>query len=216
MGSTMAARIQTESQRAKPQPRPGPGRPRQFDSNEILDAALELFWKKGFANTTTRELEAELSLNQSSMYNTFGSKEQFFDAILDRYELLTTEALLKPLEESDDGVAALERFFSKLKTWVTQDGRRGCMLINMMAEDGGRSEAATARATAYRNRVKKALRCGLERAVSLGDIEDTNIDSRTMVLFGLALGLNIAARGGTSNRELEQLLRAIRVQIRTY
>lgn len=210
----MAARTQTGSQSATP--RPGPGRPRQFDSGEILDAALELFWRKGFANTTTRELEAELSLNQSSMYNTFGSKDQFFDAILDRYELLTTEALLKPLEESDDGVAALECFFVKLKTWVTQDGRRGCMLINMMADDGGRSEAATARAATYRKRVKKALRCGLARAASRGDIEDTNIDSRTMVLFGLALGLNIAARGGTSNHELEQLLKAIRVQLRSY
>lgn len=212
----MAARTQTASQTAKTGQRPGPGRPREFDSNEILDTALELFWKKGFANTTTRKLETELSLNQSSMYNTFGSKEQFFDAVLDRYELLTSEALLKPLEESEDGIAALERFFTDLKNWVTRDGRRGCMLINLMAEDGGRNEAITTRTASYRKRVKKALRRGLTRAARRGEIADSNIDARALILFGLALGLNIAARGCASNRELEHLAKAIKVQIRSW
>lgn len=112
------------------------GRPRRFDANKTLDSALELFWQQGFANTTTRDLEANLSLNQSSIYNAFGSKDQLFEMVLDRYEGLTSEALLKPLEDSDKSIEALEQFFNELYQWVTAGGRRGCLLINMMAEAG--------------------------------------------------------------------------------
>lgn len=133
--------------------------------------------------------------------------------MLDRYEVLTTEALLKPLEESKDGIAALERFFASLKNWVTHGGRRGCMLINMMAEDGGHSPAITARTASYRKRVTSALHRGLRRASENGELTAGNLDARTMVLFGLALGLNIAARGCASRNELDQLAAAIRVQL---
>lgn len=193
-----------------------PGRPRRFDTIKVLDSALELFWKQGFANTTTRDLESKLSLNQSSIYNAFGSKEQLFEAVLDRYEALSADALLRPLEESKDGIDALERFFINLNDWVTHDGRRGCLLINMMAEDGGCSEAITTRTTAYRERVIMALNCALNRARQLGEISGGGHDSRTMVLFGLALGINIAARGCASNQELTELVGAARAQIQSW
>ena len=49
------------------------GRPRSFDEQDIVDRALNLFWAYGGANTTTRMLERELGITQSSIYNAFGS-----------------------------------------------------------------------------------------------------------------------------------------------
>lgn len=193
-----------------------PGRPRRFETTKVLDSALELFWRQGFANTTTRDLESKLFLNQSSIYNAFGSKEQLFELVLDRYEVLTYEALLKPLEESKDGIESLRKFFIDLHQWVTNDGRRGCMLINMMAEDGGISESITARTTAYRKRVKKGIKGALRRAVEKNEISDGPVDARTIILFGLALGINIAARGGASNHEIKELVSAVQGQIQSW
>jgi TetR/AcrR family transcriptional repressor of nem operon len=192
------------------------GRPRRFDTSLVLDTALELFWKKGFANTTTRDLENHLSLNQSSIYNAFGSKEKLFEMVLDRYENITSEALLNPLEKSKDGIEALERFFTDLHHWVSHGGRRGCMLINLMAEDGGVSETISSRTAAYRKRVKLGLKKAIKRAASIGDINERDTDSRTIILFGLALGINIAARGGGSDRELKELLNAVLSQISSW
>ena len=49
------------------------GRPRSFDEQDIVDQALNVFWTYGGANTTTRILERELGITQSSIYNAFGS-----------------------------------------------------------------------------------------------------------------------------------------------
>ena len=197
-------------------PNQRPGRPRRFDPSTAIDGALELFWKKGFANTTTRDLEAVLSLNQSSIYNAFGSKGRLLDAVLDRYESMASVALLRPLEESDEGIAAIEQFFVKLTDWITHDGRGGCMLINMMAEDGGSSEAITARTSKYRRRVRAALGGALQRSLARGEITVGDLDARASVLFGLVLGLNIAARGCADRNEIKQLAEAVQVQLRSW
>jgi TetR/AcrR family transcriptional repressor of nem operon len=194
-------------------PRRAPGRPRRFDKAAVLDSALELFWKRGYYTTTTRELEAFLGLNQSSLYNVFGSKQALLDAALDRYETLTTAALLNPLEDSKSGLQGIEKFFSQLAHWVTHDGRRGCMLINMMAEDGTATESIKRRTRNYRKRVNLAFKSSLRRAVDKGEMRADDIGGRANLLLGLVLGFNIAARGGASAQELKAMLRAVNAQI---
>lgn len=193
--------------------RAGPGRPRSFDSDEVLLRALELFWRKGFANTTTRDLETELKLNQSSLYNSFGSKHTFFNTILDRYEVLTNEALLEPLHAAGDKIAHFQDFFSRLVDRNTYKGRRGCMLINMMAEDGGQNPEFARRAIAFRRHVQDTFERVLDRAVEQGDIEPGDNTARASILLGLTLGLNLAARANAASEELAQLTRAIHAQL---
>lgn len=205
---SIEARPRTETTR-----RP-PGRPRRFETDDVLDAALELFWHQGYRTTTTRDLENALGLSQSSIYNAFGSKLDLLHSALDRYEALTDQELLQPLERSKEGLAAIETFFVSLGHWVTHKGRRGCMLINMMAEDGAATDAITKRSRIYRSRVRAALRESIARAARLGDTSNDQIDHRADLLVGLVLGLNIAARGGASKSELGRLLTAVRTQVR--
>jgi len=191
-----------------------PGRPRRFEAEDALDAALELFWHQGYRTTTTRDLETALGLSQSSIYNAFGSKLDLLHAALDRYETITDQELLQPLERSDKGLVAIETFFVSLGHWVTHKGRRGCMLINMMAEDGAATDAITKRSRVYRSRVRAALKESIARAARLGETNDDQLDQRADLLVGMVLGLNIAARGGASQPELGRLLKAVRTQVR--
>ncbi len=192
------------------------GRPRRFEMDELLDSALELFWKRGYRATATRDLEAALGVSQSSIYNTFGSKQGLLEAALQRYEQLADQELVGPLEASDKGLEAIEAFFLALGHWVTHQGRRGCLLINMMAEDGGVTDAIKKRARTYRKRVRGAIRDGLVRAANSGEAIDVELDTRADLLLGLVLGLNIAARGGATSRELGSLLDAVRAQLHSW
>jgi len=205
-------KVETEA-KTKTLTRP-PGRPRRFEAEEALDAALELFWQQGYRSTTTRDLENALGLSQSSIYNAFGSKQDLLQAALDRYEALTDRELLRPLELSDKGLASIESFFVALGHWVTHKGRRGCMLVKMMAEDGAATQAITKRSRTYRSRVRTALRESLARSARLGEVTSEDLEDRADLLVGLVLGLNIAARGGASDTELRHLLDAVRTQIR--
>ena len=205
---SIEARTRTET------PRRPPGRPRRFEANAALDAALELFWHHGYRTTTTRDLENALGLSQSSIYNAFGSKQDLLQKALDRYETITDQELLQPLEKSKKGLAAIETFFVSLGHWVTHKGRRGCMLINMMAEDGAATQAITKRSRIYRSRVRTALKESIARAARMGETTNDQLDQRADLLVGMVLGLNIAARGGASQPELGRLLNAVRTQVR--
>ncbi len=188
-------------------------RPRSFDEDEVLDQALELFWKRGYQATTTRDLEAALGLSQSSIYNAFGSKQALLHAALDRYEARIDADLVRPLARSDLGLDAVDAFFADLGHWVTHDGRSGCMVINLMAEDGGATPEIRQRTRRYRRRVRGALLAALARAAAREEIDAADAEARADLLMGAVLGLNIAARGGASVAELESLLAGTRRQI---
>jgi len=193
-----------------------PGRPRKFESDEILEKALDLFWKNGFTTTTTRELESELGLNQSSIYSQFGSKQNLLQKTLDRYEELTTEKLLWPLQQAEDGLEDIQLFFNNLQQWVTDDGRTGCMLINMMAEDAASTDTITKRTCKYRNTVKKNLRQVLELANERDQLEDPETAHKAEILLAFVLGFNISVRGGATKQEQKALLGAVTEQLKNW
>lgn len=189
------------------------GRPRTFDEDEVLDAALELFWTHGYRGTTTRDLEASLGLSQSSLYNAFGSKAELLAAAQRRYEAKIERELLVPLETAEDGDDALDRFLAALGRWVTTDPRRGCLVVNLMVEDGGRSTSVRSRTRVYRRRVRRALAAALARGAGAARLTEDEIDARANVLLALVLGLHVTARGGGSVQELRRLVDSARRQL---
>jgi len=189
------------------------GRPRSFDRDEVLDRAVEVFWQQGYRSTTTRDLESELGLGQSSIYNTFGSKQDLFVAALDRYESRVTDEVLPPLKETDADLEAIVEFFERLADWVTRDDRAGCMLINLMASDGGETDEIAERTRDYRRRVRASLEDVLREAAREGELDEEALETRADLLMGLVLGLNVAARGGGDEDELDGILASVRFQL---
>src|SRR6267142_3452524 len=76
------------------------GRTRQFDVDEALDRALEVFWERGYEGATLPELTKAMGINRPSLYAAFGIKEQLFRKALDSYQTgpmsFLTDALKEP------------------------------------------------------------------------------------------------------------------------
>lgn len=182
-----------------------------------MDRAVELFWKKGFRATTTRDLQEVLGLGQSSIYNTFGSKQELLESVLDRYEELATTALIEPLRQSSDGLRAIDRFLASLQRWVTRDDRKGCMLTNMMAEDGGSSASIRRRARRYREKLRKEVHRTLQHASNNGELRaNVDVAASARLIVGLVLGINVAARGDAPDSEIASITAAIRGEVRSW
>jgi TetR/AcrR family transcriptional repressor of nem operon len=165
---------------------------------------------QGYRETSTRELEAHLGISQSSLYNTFGSKQQLLDSALERYERRISDELLIPLEHAADGIGAIDRFFADLGAWISTEGRRGCMILNLMAETAGSDDHVASRTRSYRRRLRAAFRSALERERE----PKSDIDDQVEVLITAVLGFNIAARGGANPTELRRSIDALRRLIR--
>jgi TetR/AcrR family transcriptional repressor of nem operon len=189
------------------------GRPRQFELDDVLSQALNLFWRKGYRHTTTRALETELGITQSSLYNAFGSKAGLLDAVLDRYQSTVDEALLHPLRHAADGRSALETFFRDVGAWMATDGR-GCLMVNLMADEAPTNPAVAARTKAHRDRVRAALRVAVDRTCPTAGSDV--VKHRANLLLAATLGLNIAARAGASRTELSRIVAGVEAEIASW
>lgn len=189
------------------------GRPRTFEESEVLDSAMRVFWDKGFRRATTRDIEAATGLGPSSIANAFGSKKSLLETAMKHYEARAADRLVVPLESAVGGIDAIQTFFSDLVDWVTQDEHRGCLIINMMAENDESMVVVAERAQTYRDRVRAALRSGLQRAATLGEVDENSLEERVHLLFGMVLGINIAARGGAPRDEVDAMHHAVRAQL---
>ncbi|TVT25169.1 helix-turn-helix transcriptional regulator, partial [Amycolatopsis rhizosphaerae] len=122
-------------------------RPRKFDEDQAVEAAMRAFWAQGYEATSTQDLCEATGLGRSSIYNTFASKHDLFRRALTRYVELMSGAHLAVLR--DEKRPALER----VRAWLAmvidgefenrRDGRSvGCFAVNTTVEMAGRDEEA--------------------------------------------------------------------------
>ena len=60
-------------------------RTKEFDRIEVLDRATDLFWEKGYESTSMQDLVETMGIGRASLYDTFGSKQELFAEVLERY-----------------------------------------------------------------------------------------------------------------------------------
>jgi AcrR family transcriptional regulator len=84
------------------------GRPLEYHSEQVIDAAMKLFWHNGYEATSMQELVGAMGLARSSLYQAFGSKSQLFLTCLDRYQEATALDLTSRLESATTGRAFIE------------------------------------------------------------------------------------------------------------
>ena len=70
-------------------------RNKEFEPDEIADAAMQVFWQKGYAATSVQDLVDGTGLSRSSLYNTFENKHKLYQEALKRYQAITTANIQK-------------------------------------------------------------------------------------------------------------------------
>ncbi|MGY4197326.1 TetR/AcrR family transcriptional regulator [Bradyrhizobium sp. USDA 4520] len=109
-------------------------RPREFDEAEVLDAASDIFWAKGYEATSTRDLTARTGLTSSSLYAAFGDKRGLFRRALEHYLGRLREKMAR-LEATCSPGQAITGFFEDTIARTLDDAlQRGCMLVNSALE----------------------------------------------------------------------------------
>ena len=108
------------------------GRPREFDEEQVLSAAMEAFWRRGYEATSLVDLTASTGLNKASLYRVFGDKHQLFMAALKNYsriEFRETTAVVSPTASPLTNLRAVVD-----KVCEDAGSDKGCLMINSMVE----------------------------------------------------------------------------------
>jgi AcrR family transcriptional regulator len=106
------------------------GRPRLYDPEQALDAALEVFWMRGLTGTSLDHLVEATGMNRPSLYNAFGDKEAIYRQSLARFTAGLQEQLGSLLEQSAPVQEVVERFYlAALDVYCAGDPAPGCFVM---------------------------------------------------------------------------------------
>src|SRR6202045_1447058 len=192
----------------EPRKTSGPtGRPRSFDSDKALDAAMQVFWRKGYEGTSLSDLTKAVGVNRPSLYAAFGDKEALFRKALDRYlngpAAYTQEALR---EQTARGVVErLLRGAADLNTAPRNPG--GCLTVQGALACGEAGDSIRQELAAYRAAGEAALRRRFQRAKSEGDLPATvNPADLARYVATIVYGMAVQAAGGASRDKLQHVV----------
>jgi TetR/AcrR family transcriptional repressor of nem operon len=109
-------------------------RPREFDEEVVLEAAVECFWSQGYAATSVRDLVQTTGLTAASLYNTFGDKRALFRTALDHYVESSIGERIRRCEALPPREAISTFFHEILSRSLSDRKHKGCMLVNSALE----------------------------------------------------------------------------------
>jgi TetR/AcrR family transcriptional repressor of nem operon len=194
----------------------GRGRPREFDEDVVLDALVGLFWERGFEAASIADIAEVAGLNKSSLYNAFGSKEELFRRVLDRY-IAGRGAALAQITAGERGLDALLDLIDAVQAEaVSEVGRLGCFAVNATAELGVASADIVEVSEGYRDILRTNVRGPLRNAAELGEISPDLVDVYVDTCLSYLLATALSARGGASDEELTRHLDSMRTLVESW
>ncbi|MCR8560235.1 TetR/AcrR family transcriptional regulator [Mucilaginibacter sp. BJC16-A38] len=182
-------------------------RPKEFDEDELLEKAVNLFWKKGYHATSAQDLVDALGINRSSLYNTYTDKKTLFTKSLKQYQLKQTNAMIAMLGKADDAKKVLKQIFTDLIQESADDTfLKGCFMVNTAVELAGIDAEIGDIVNKNNKSVEDALTKIIEKGQHDGQFSTKN-DARTYArfIFGNITAIKVAARSGTPKETLEDM-----------
>ncbi len=109
-------------------------RPREYQEEKVLDAIMDVFWRRGFESTSAQDLVDATGLTRSSLYNAFVNKKGLFEQALMRYTVRTAQHV-DCLDEASSKKQAIKSLLTDIvKTDHKHSAKRGCLITNTAIE----------------------------------------------------------------------------------
>ncbi|WP_105434592.1 TetR/AcrR family transcriptional regulator [Neorhizobium tomejilense] len=181
--------------------------PRRFSADTALDAAMKVFWTKGFAGASLNDLTEAMGITRPSLYAAFGNKEALFFKALDLYQSLRKDYLTEALQAPTARGVFEALLRGALRDQQAEGQPRGCLMV-LNAMQGG-DEAQPIRNEVLRRQAigRDLLAARFERAKRDGDLLPTvNVEGLVRFVQSLMHGILMQGGAGASQRELEALV----------
>ena len=110
-------------------------RPKEFNPDDAIEKAMQVFWHKGYEATSMEDLLIAMDLNRGSLYDTFGDKRQLFLKVMDRYCTTFVGPKFSLLDQPGPALPTLRRFIiGMIEGGLADPQRRGCFISNTVME----------------------------------------------------------------------------------
>ncbi|WP_432990256.1 TetR/AcrR family transcriptional regulator [Dactylosporangium sp. CA-233914] len=183
------------------------GRPREFDIDEALERAMQVFWARGYDGTSLTDLTGAMGITKTSMYAAFGNKEQLFRKALQRYGEGPASYATRALREPTARQVAEAFLRGAVRATTQPSAPAGCMAVQSALASSEESRPAHDVLVDWRNDAGDRLEERFRRAVDEGDLPP-EADPRRLARFVMTTGFGIAvqAANGLTACELDEIV----------
>jgi TetR/AcrR family transcriptional repressor of nem operon len=188
---------------------------KKINPEEAVQAAMGLFWKHGYNNLGTRQLEEETGITRFSLQTSYGGKWSLFLSALDSY-LDIFEMHGRP-EMSDGSLDTIAEWFEARAqpVMMAEASCYGCFLLNSTVEFGSVDEEVNLRKERFFTMVREGFRKALNAVKQNGNVAaDFDENAMAEILLSVAIGLNIVIRSAADNAAGGYMARSIAQMIR--
>ncbi len=183
-------------------------RVREFDEADALEKAMRLFWQKGYAETSVRDLVEHTGVAHAGLYAAFGGKRELYQTALDHYNLTFGNMLFGPMEKPEACRAEVEEFFYFiLRAVKAEKFQNGCMMCNTAVEFGNDARDVLDIASANVARMTKAMENALTRALAAGEVRaDLDPVATASFLGSVFYGIAVLSRSKADPQRIEDTI----------
>jgi AcrR family transcriptional regulator len=183
------------------------GRPREFDVDDALTAALRVFWSKGYEGASMTDLTEAMGVTRPSLYAAFGNKESLFRKALDLYEREKLCYMGTALEAPTARGVAQRLLQGSLENQTSRDDPRGCLGVISSVACGAEADCIRQEVLERGRIAHQALIDRMERAVDEGDFHaPVDPEGITKYLTAILQGMAVQAGAGASREDLQRLV----------
>jgi TetR/AcrR family transcriptional repressor of nem operon len=184
-------------------------RHKEFDSDEALHKAMEVFWSRGYEAASIQDLVKHMGINRQSLYDTFGDKHALYLQALDRYREVEGRKLFDLLERPGSVKKTLRLLFEGvIEKALCDRQRRGCFMGNAVSELAGRCKETAARTGSNMTTTEAAFYRTLLRGKNEGELTHVR-DLRAVArfLYSSMQGLVLTAKATQDRKTLEDVVK---------
>ncbi len=183
------------------------GRHREFDVDKALDAALAVFWDKGYEGASFEDLTRATGVARPGLYAAFGNKEALFRKALDRYDSRYMTFMSTALDEPNSRAVVQRILEGSLEVQTLNGANRGCLGINGALACSDEAESIRQELIRRRNATEAALRVRLERARQEGDLpRSADCAMLASYVMTISQGMAVQAKAGASKATLDAII----------
>ena len=108
---------------------------REFDPEDAIKGAMNVFWRSGYGDTTMEDIVSETGVSRYGLYGTFGNKKDLLLAAMRHYEQTMGETVWAGLRRPDSGRAEIIEHWQMLRAHAEDECFcNGCLIVNVAAE----------------------------------------------------------------------------------
>jgi len=157
-------------------------RPKQFDREEVLSKATDLFWERGFEETSVSDIVASTKINKFSLYSEFGDKENLYLSCIDYYNNDSKKRIEHILKRKPLGLSNIESFLEERISHTVSNEIKGCLIFNSIIEEKVLTEKINKKIDSRVRKIKSLLMNCLNAAQKRKEIS-VNKDCKRLADF---------------------------------